>query len=214
MAEITINGAKRTNFGKGASRRDRKAGLVPAVIYGHGENPQHVALPARELGTALKSSNVLLDVVLEGKTELTLPKSITKNALTGVLEHIDLVIVRRGERVTVDIPVHTTGEFDKDGILEHVNNTIAVEVEATSIPQFLTLDLAGLGVGQSRYAKDVVLPDGVTLVSDPDMGVVHLSERSAVVEEVPVVAAAEGAEGATDAPAADGDAAKESSDKK
>jgi large subunit ribosomal protein L25 len=125
-----------------------------------------------------------------------------------------LVIVRRGERVTVDIPVHTTGEFDKDGILEHVNNTIAVEVEATSIPQFLTLDLAGLGVGQSRYAKDVVLPDGVTLVSDPDMGVVHLSERSAVVEEVPVVAAAEGAEGATDAPAADGDAAKESSDKK
>jgi len=213
MAEITINGAKRTNFGKGASRRDRKAGLVPAVIYGHGENPQHVALPARELGTALKSSNVLLDVVFEGKTELTLPKSITKNALTGVLEHIDLVIVRRGERVTVDIPVHTSGDFDKDGILEHVNNTIAVEVEATSIPQFLTLDLAGR-VGQSRYAKDVVLPDGVTLVSDPDMGVVHLSERSAVVEEAPVVAAAEGAEGATDAPAADGDAAKESSDKK
>jgi len=203
MAEITIAATKRTEFGKGASRRDRRSGLVPAVIYGHGEAPQHVALPLRELGIALKSANVLLDVVVDGKTELTLPKSVTRNPLTGVLRHIDLVIVRRGERVTVEVPVHTTGKHDVDGILEHMNNTIEVEAEATSIPQFLELNMDGLMAGNSLYAANVVLPAGVTLISDPQMPVVHLSERSTAVEEVPVAAAegAASAEGA--APAAD-----------
>ncbi|MEJ6626961.1 MAG: 50S ribosomal protein L25/general stress protein Ctc [Actinomycetes bacterium] len=206
MAEITINATKRTEFGKGASRRDRRAGKVPAVIYGHGETPQHVALPLRELGAALKSANVLLDVVVDGKTELTLPKSVTRNPLTGVLAHIDLVIVRRGERVKVEVPVHTTGKHDVDGILEHMNNTVEVEAEATSIPQFLELNMDGLVPGQSRYASDVILPAGVTLISEPNMPVIHLSERSIAVEEVPVVEAAEAADGAA-APAAE--AAKE-----
>jgi large subunit ribosomal protein L25 len=191
MAEITINGAKRTSFGKGASRRDRRAGLVPGVIYGHGAEPQHIALPARELGLALKQSNVLLDVVIDGKTELTLPKSVVRNSLTQILEHIDLVLVRRGERVTVEIPVHTTGEHDRDGILEHNNNQIQVEVEATAIPSFLTLDLTGLAAGQSKYAKDVQLPAGVTLVSDPDLIVVHLSEKGgSSTDDAPAAAAA------------------------
>jgi large subunit ribosomal protein L25 len=206
MAEITINATKRTEFGKGASRRDRRAGNVPAVIYGHGEKPQHVALPLRELGAALKSANVLLDVVFDGKTELTLPKSVTRNPLTGVLAHIDLVIVRRGERVRVEVPVHTTGKHDVDGILEHMNNTVEVEAEATSIPQFLELNMDGLMAGNSRYASDVILPAGVTLISEPNMPVIHLSERSTAAEETPVVA--EGAAApAADAPAAD--AAKE-----
>jgi large subunit ribosomal protein L25 len=183
MAEITINGNPRTEFGKGASRRDRRAGLVPAVIYGHGEAPMHVSLPARELIAALKNSNVLLDVVVNGKTELTLPKSITKNPLTSQLEHIDLVLVRRGERVTVEVPVHTFGEHDRDGILEHASNVIEVEAEATSIPAFLNLDLTGLKAGLSLYAADVPLPVGVTLISDPRMPVVHLSERSTPTEE-------------------------------
>jgi len=206
MAEITINATKRTEFGKGASRRDRRAGNVPAVIYGHGEKPQHVALPLRELGAALKSANVLLDVVFDGKTELTLPKSVTRHPLTGVLAHIDLVIVRRGERVRVEVPVHTTGKHDVDGILEHMNNTVEVEAEATSIPQFLELNMDGLMAGNSRYASDVILPAGVTLISEPNMPVIHLSERSTAAEETPVVA--EGAAApAADAPAAD--AAKE-----
>jgi large subunit ribosomal protein L25 len=183
MAEITINGTARTEFGKGASRRDRRAGLVPGVIYGHGSAPQHVALPLRELGSALKTSNVLLDIVVDGKTELTLPKSVTRNPLTGVLAHIDLVLVRRGEKVTVEVPIHTIGEHDRDGILEHNSNTIEVEVEATSIPQFIELDLTGLEAGKSLYAKDVKLPAGVVLISDPMMTVVHLSERSAAVAE-------------------------------
>jgi large subunit ribosomal protein L25 len=189
MAEISINGTKRTNFGKGASRRDRKAGLVPAVIYGHGAEPQHVSLPAKEMGAALKTSNVLLDINFDGKVELTLPKSVTKNPLTGILEHVDLLVVRRGEKVTVDIPVHTIGAHARDGILEHVNNSIQVEVEATSIPQFIELNIEGMESNTSKYASDVTLLAGMKLVSDPHTVVVHLSEKSTAAEETPAAAA-------------------------
>ncbi|MEJ6607909.1 MAG: 50S ribosomal protein L25/general stress protein Ctc [Candidatus Planktophila sp.] len=196
MAEIKITGTTRTEFGKGASRRARVAGLVPAVIYGHGEKPQHITLPARELGVALKQSNVLLEISIDGKNELTLPKAIVRHPIKQILEHIDLITVRRGEKVTVAVPVHTDGEYDRDGILEHVNHTIEVEVEATAIPSFFTLDLTGLVAGQSLYAENVVIPAGVVLISDPKTIVVHLSERSVAVEEVAVVA-----------PEADGEAA-------
>lgn len=201
MAEISINGVRRTEFGKGASRRARREGQVPAVIYGHGEKPSHINLPARELGVALKTSNVLLDIVVDGKTELTLPKSIVRHPIKLTIDHIDLVIVRRGEKVTVAVPVHTFGEHDRDGILEHVNHTIEVETEATAIPSFFELDLTGLAAGLSLYAADIKLPAGVLLISDPKMIVVHLSERSTAVEEVAVVAPAEGDAAAT--PAAD-----------
>ncbi len=209
MAEITINGVVRTEFGKGASRRARRDGLVPAVIYGHGEKPQHITLPARELGVALKQSNVLLDIVIDGKTELTLPKAIVRHPLKQILEHIDLVLVRRGEKVVVSVPVHAIGEHDRDGVLEHVNNTIEVRVEATAIPNFLELDITGLAAGTSLYAGDVVLPAGVELESDVKMIVVHVSERSTIVEEVaPVVAAADAT---AEAPAAGADTEKKES---
>ena len=194
MAEISINGVSRTEFGKGAARRARRDGLVPAVIYGHGAKPAHIALPARELGTALKTTNVLLDIVVDGKTELTLPKAIVRHAIKGTLEHVDLVIVRRGERVVVSVPIHTSGEYDRDGILEHNNTTIEVETEATSIPGFLPLDLTGLVAGLSLYAEDVKLPAGMTLISDPRMVVVHLSVRSSHDDlEVAAAPAADGA---------------------
>jgi len=203
VAEISIKGARRTEFGKGASRRSRRDGFIPAVIYGHGEKPQHVALPSRELGIALKTSNVLIDVVLDDHTELTLPKSVSRDPLTGLLEHIDLVIVRRGERVVVSVPVHTEGKYDQDGILEHTNNSIEVETDVTNIPAFLVLNMEGMVAGESKFASDVVLPEGVKLISDPKMTVVHLSVKSAEVEEVAVVAAP--VEGA--AAPAEGDAA-------
>ena len=203
MAEISIKGARRTEFGKGASRRSRRDGFIPAVIYGHGEKPQHVALPTRELGIALKTSNVLIDVILDDHTELTLPKSVSRDPLTGLLEHIDLVIVRRGERVVVSVPVHTEGKYDQDGILEHTNNSIEVETDVTNIPAFLVLNMEGMVAGESKVASDVVLPEGVKLISDPKMTVVHLSVKSAEVEEVAVVAAP--VEGA--AAPAEGDAA-------
>lgn len=208
MAEITIKGTIRTEFGKGPSRKARRDGLVPAVIYGHGEAPTHISLPAREVGIAIKTANVLLDIDLGSKTELVLPKSIVRNPLKGTLEHLDLVIVRRGEKVIVAVPVHATGEFDRDGILEHVNNTIEVEAEATAIPAFLELDMTGLMAGESKYAADVVLPAGITLVSDLKMTVVHLSIRAAQ-EEVVVVAPVEGDAAAIAAAPAEGEAEKE-----
>ena len=149
------------------------------------------------LGEPLSKSVVRVNT----KTELTLPKSIVRHPIKLTIDHIDLVIVRRGEKVTVSVPVHTSGEHDRDGILEHVNHTIEVETEATSIPSFFELDLTGLAAGLSLYAGDVKLPAGVELISDPKMIVVHLSERSTAVEEVAVVAPA--ADAAAAAPAAD-----------
>jgi large subunit ribosomal protein L25 len=178
MAEVKIVGTTRTEFGKGASRRARRDGLVPAVIYGHGEKPLHITLPAKELGVALKQSNVLLDITIDGKSELTLPKVIVRDFLKQILEHVDLVLVRRGEKVVVSVPVHTVGEHDRDGILEHVHNTIDVRVDASSIPSFLEVDIQGLASGTSRYASDVKLPAGVELESDPKTIVVHLSEKA------------------------------------
>ncbi len=203
MAEVSIKGALRNEFGKGASRRIRRDGMVPAVIYGHGAKPTHISLPAREVGVAIKTSNVLLNIDLGDTQELVLPKSIVRNPLKGSLEHIDLIIVRRGERVVVNVPVHTSGKHDPEGILEHVHNTIEVEVDVTSIPNFLDLDITGLMAGDSKLASDVLLPEGMTLKSDPKMVVVHLSVRTAVEEVAPVAAAAEGEA----APAAEGEAA-------
>ena len=204
MAEVSIKGATRTEFGKGASSRARVAGQVPAVIYGHGEKPVHITLPARELGVALKESNVLLNIDINGKAELTLPKSVVRHPIKQNLEHIDLVLVRRGEKVVVAVPVHTEGKHDPDGILEHQHNTIEIECEATSIPKFLVVDIEGMTAGTSRFASDVVLPAGITLISPTNTVIVHLSERSAIVEEAPVAAAATdaAADGAAPADAA------------
>ena len=202
MAEVTINGVTRTEFGKGASRRARRDGLVPAVIYGHGEKPKHVALPMRELTNALKTSNVLLDIVVDGKTELTLPKAVVRDPLKQTLEHVDLLVVRRGEKVTVAVPVHTYGKHDADGILEHVHNTVEVEVETTNIPSELKLNIEGLKAGESKNAADVELPAGAKLVSDPKMTVVHLGEKSTHTEEAAAPAADAAAPAAAEAPQA------------
>ncbi len=201
MAEISINGVRRTEFGKGASRRARRDGLVPAVIYGHGEKPQHITLPARELGVALKQSNVLLDIMIDGKSELTLPKAIVRDPLKQILEHVDLVLVRRGEKVVVSVPVHAVGEHDRDGILEHVHNTIEVRVDASAIPSFLEVDIQGMHSGESRYASDVKLPAGTELESDAKTIVVHLSEKATASTDdaAAAPAATEAAAPATDA---------------
>ena len=151
------------------------------------------------------------NIDLGDKQELVLPKSIVRNPLKGTLEHIDLIIVRRGERVVVSVPVHTSGKYDPEGILEHVHNTIEVEVEATAIPTHLDLDITGLMAGESKTASEVVLPAGVILKSDPKMTVVHLSVRAAAEEVVPVAAAAEGEAAATPA---EGEAAAAATDEK
>jgi large subunit ribosomal protein L25 len=173
------------------------------VIYGHGAEPVHITLPARELGNALKESNVLLNITFDGKTELTLPKSVVKHPLKQNLEHIDLVLVRRGEKVNVHVPIHTEGKHDPDGILEHVHNTIEVEAEATNIPKFVVLNIEGMAAGTSKVAADVILPAGVTLVLDPTATVVHLSERRAASAEETAAAAPAADAAAPAAPAAE-----------
>jgi len=144
----------------------------------------------------------LLDIVVDGKTELTLPKAVVKDPLKLTLEHVDLLVVRRGEKVTVAVPVHTYGKYDADGILEHVHNTVEVEVEATSIPAELKLSLEGMKAGESKHASDVELPAGAKLVSDPKMTVVHLGEKSTKVEETAAPAAEAAAPAAEATPSA------------
>ncbi|RMI37486.1 50S ribosomal protein L25/general stress protein Ctc [Streptomyces triticirhizae] len=192
MSDVKISAETRSEFGKGAARRIRREGRVPAVIYGHGGDPVHVTLPGHELMMALKNSNVLITLDIEGREELVIPKAVQREAIRGFLVHTDLLVVKRGEKVTVEIPVLTEGELAPGGgLLEHVLNTLPVEAEATNIPESVTVSVAGLSIGDSVLAKDVPLPAGSSLAVDPDEVVVQVLQPQA---EEP---AAEGA-GATE----------------
>lgn len=190
MSEIRIAAERRTEFGKGAARRLRRDKKVPVVVYGHGAETQHLALPAHELMMALKKQNALLSLQLDDGAQLVLPKSVQRDPVRHTIEHVDLVAVRSGEKVTVEVLVRTDGKIAPGGLLEHVNDTIAVEAEATAIPAELVIDVEGLTVGQSIRAADVPLPSGAVLVAEPDLVVVHiLGAQAAEVE------AEEGVEG-------------------
>lgn len=174
MPEVRIIAEPRTEFGKGAARRTRRAGKVPAVLYGHGEAPRHVSLPGHELMRALRTPNVLLSMDLDGKSRLALPKDVQRDPIRGVLEHVDLLLVRRGEKVTVEVPVHVVGEVAPGGLLTHALTALTVEAEATQIPGSFEISVEGLEIGEGIKAGDVALPPGATLVTDPDHGVVHV----------------------------------------
>jgi len=185
VSEIKITAERRTEFGKGAARRLRRDKKVPAVVYGHGADTQHIALPAHEVMLALKNSNALLSLQLDDGVELVLPKAVQRDPVRYTIEHLDLVVVRQGEKVTVEIPVLTEGKIAPGGLLEHVNDTITIEAEATNIPQSLSISIEGLVVGQSLYAKDVELPEGSVLAADPETVVVHVLTAQQVAEEEP-----------------------------
>ena len=176
MSEVHIAAEPRTEFGKGAARRVRRAHKVPAVIYGHGAEPRHIALPGHELMLALKEGpNTLLRLTgLEGGDELTLPRAVQRDPIKGFLEHVDLLLVRRGEKVKVDVPVVPLGEIAAGGLLDFELATISVEAEATHIPSQFEVAIEGLQVGASIHAKDITLPDGVQLVADPEQVIVHV----------------------------------------
>ncbi|MFT2019962.1 50S ribosomal protein L25/general stress protein Ctc [Streptomyces sp. 796.1] len=194
MAEVTVPVKLRSEFGKGAARRLRREQQVPGVIYGHGAEPVHVSLPGHELMMALKTPNVLLSLDLDGKNELVIPKAIQREAIRGFLVHVDLLTVKRGEKVTVEVPIHTEGDLAPGGnLLEHVLNSLPVETEATHIPESVTVSVAGLDAGHSVLAKDVVLPAGTTLAVDEDA--VVLQVVAAQAEAPAETEAAEGAEG-------------------
>lgn len=174
MAEVRIAAEIRTEFGKGAARRVRRADKVPGVVYGHGNDPRHITLPGHELMRALRTPNVLLQVDIDGDRTLALPKAIQRDPIKGLLKHVDLVVVRRGEKVSVEVPVHTVGEVSPDGLLDQTLLTLTVMAEATSIPTRLDVDVEGMEVGSAVHAKDVQLPPGVTLDLDEELLVLHV----------------------------------------
>ncbi len=204
MSEVKLTAESRTEFGKGAARRLRRAHKIPAVIYGHGTDPVHVALPGHATMLALKHSNTLLTLELGGgTTTLALPKDVQRDPLRGDIEHVDLVIVRRGERVTVEVPVHPVGEPAADTVLQVELNTLSVEVEATVIPSAVEVDIAGAAAGTQIHAAQVPLPAGATLAGDPD-AIVLVVSGAETTDEVAEAEAAE-AEGQSEdgAPEAD-----------
>ena len=175
MPEVRIVAEPRTEFGKGPARRIRSAGRVPAILYGHGTETRHVTLPGHQLLMALKTPNVLIEVEgLTGRSQLTLPKAVQRDPIRGNIEHVDLILVRRGEKVTVEVPVQVTGEIESGGLLDQQMVRLSVEAEATQIPQGITVDVEGMEIGASVHAKDLDLPSGVTLVADPEALVLHV----------------------------------------
>jgi large subunit ribosomal protein L25 len=174
VPEVRIKAELRTEFGKGAARRTRREGRVPAVMYGHGSEARHLSLPEHELMLALKTPNVLIRLEGLGKAELALPKAIQRDPLKGSIEHVDLLEVRRGEKVTVDIPVRVTGEVFPGGLLDQQLIQVSIEAEATNIPQGIDVDVEGMEIGIAVHAKDLALPAGATLQTDPDALVLHV----------------------------------------
>ncbi|MFF3845596.1 50S ribosomal protein L25/general stress protein Ctc [Streptomyces sp. NPDC002328] len=199
MSEVKLSAETRNEFGKGAARRIRRDNKVPGVLYGHGDNPLHLTLPGHELLLALRTPNVLISLDIDGKTnELAIPKAVQRDPLKGFLEHVDLLLVKRGEKVNVEIPVHTEGELAAGGnLLEHVLNALPVEAEATHIPESVTVSVEGLEAGASVLAKDITLPSGVTLAVDEDA--VVLQVLAAQAEEAPEGEESEAGEEAAEA---------------
>ncbi|MCD7441597.1 50S ribosomal protein L25/general stress protein Ctc [Streptomyces lincolnensis] len=176
MSEVKIAAETRTEFGKGAARRIRRDSKVPGVLYGHGSDPIHLTLPGHELLLALRTPNVLIALDIDGKSnELAIPKSVQRDPIKGFLEHVDLQLVTRGEKVNVEIYVHTEGDLAPGAfLLEHVLNALPVEAEATHIPESVTVSIEGLSAGDSILAKDIPLPSGTKLGVDGDTVVLQV----------------------------------------
>jgi len=226
-----ITAETRTEFGKGAARRIRREDKVPAVLYGHGNDPIHLTLPGHDTMLALKhgGSNALLEIEIEGKTLLGLTKQVQIDPITRHIEHVDFVAVRKGEKVTVDVSVHLVGEAAPDTLVVVENNTLSIEAEATNIPEYLEVSIEGAAIGTQIHASDLTLPEGSRLLTDGDFLVVNITnapteeeieaeleeaeaeagierdEHEETAEEAEAAAEGESAEGAEGEQAAEGD---------
>ncbi|MGH8959672.1 MAG: 50S ribosomal protein L25/general stress protein Ctc [Jatrophihabitantaceae bacterium] len=222
MSEVRLPAEPRSEFGKGGARRTRRAGKIPAVIYGHGADPRHVSLPAREFTNAIRhgGANVLLTLDFEGEEQLAIPKAIQRHAIKGTYDHVDLLAVRLGEKVTIDVPLTIVGTLVAGGLLAQEHTAVSVEAEATHLPTEIEVSLDGLGFGTQITAGDLKLPQGSTLAGDPEQVLLIVNEAPTEAEleaagegeptEVAEVEAAEtaeagdAAEGATAEPPAEG----------
>jgi large subunit ribosomal protein L25 len=184
MSEVRISAEPRSEFGKGFARRARAAGKIPGVVYGHGEPVRHVLLPGHDLMIALRQANVLLNLDFgDGGSQLALPKDVQKDPVRRTLEHVDLLLVRSGEKVTVDVPVTTTGEVLGGAVLDQQLTSVSVLTEATHIPTGFEVDIDRKEAGFQLFARDVELPAGVELLTDPDQLVLNVTETRAEVSE-------------------------------
>ena len=177
MSETKLVAEKRTAFGKGAARKIRRDHKIPAVMYGHGAQPVHITLPGHDTMMALKNVNALLTIVLDGDEQLALAKDVQRDPIKPVIEHVDLVVVKRGEKVTVDVPVHVEGEAAAETVVTVDSQTLQLEVEATHIPENITVSVEGLAAGTLIHANEIELPAGATLLADPETLVVNITQQ-------------------------------------
>jgi large subunit ribosomal protein L25 len=210
VSEVKISAEPRTEFGKGGARRTRRAGKVPAVLYGHGEAPKHIALPAREFAAAIRHggiNQVFAIAISDGSEALALPKAIQRDPLKDTFEHVDLIIVRRGERVTVEVPIHLIGEAARGTLVINEHDRLSVNADALQLPEFLEVSIEGLEAGSQVTAGDVRLPAGVELAAEADLTLAVIGQSPSAEElegegegtpsetpQPPVEAAAESAE--------------------
>jgi large subunit ribosomal protein L25 len=212
MSETKLSAESRTEFGKGAARRIRRADKVPAVLYGHGSDPVHITLPGHDTMMALKhgGANALLSIELDGKAQLALPKQVQKDPIRGFLEHLDLLIVRRGEKVTVDVPVVLTGEAAPETLVTTEHTSVSLETEATHIPESIEVSVEGAQAGTQILAKDLDVPSGATLHVDGDTLIVNVTAAPTAEEIEAELAEAEAEVGIEhEAPAAEAGEAAE-----
>ncbi len=222
MAAEKIKAESRTEFGKGAARRIRREHKVPAVVYGHGNETMHISLPGHETMMALKhgGSNALLELDIDGSPQLALTKQVQVDPIRRTLEHIDFVAVRKGEKVTVDVGIHLTGQAASETLVVTENTTISLEAEATNIPEWIEVSIEGAEVGTQIHASDLVLPEGSTLLTDGEVLIVNITNAPTEAEVEAELADAEAEAGIerdesdeeiaeAEAAAADGDAPAE-----
>jgi large subunit ribosomal protein L25 len=194
VPEIKIQAEPRTEFGKGAARRIRRADKVPAVVYGHGAEPLHISLPGHDTMLALKhgGANALLRIQVDGKSQLALPKQVQRDPIKGFIEHVDLVVVTKGEKVVVDVPVHVLGDAASDALVVTEHPTISVEAEATHIPEYVEVSVEGAEVGTQVLAKDLQLPPGSLFHGDEETLIVNVTHAPTAEEVEAELAETEG----------------------
>jgi large subunit ribosomal protein L25 len=187
VSEVRISAEPRTEFGKGGARRTRRAGNVPAVLYGHGEAPVHIALPAREFAAIIRHSGMtqVLNIdISDGTKALALPKAIQRDPVRDTYDHVDLLVVRAGEKITIDVPVVLVGEAARDTLVNHEQQTISINADATRLPERIEASIDGLVAGSHITAADLTLPEGVELAADPEqiIAIVNTAPSAADLE--------------------------------
>jgi large subunit ribosomal protein L25 len=179
MSEQKLAGTVRTEFGKGAARKARVANQIPAVIYGHGAEVMHILLPAKATTLAVRTANALLEIDVDGESHLALAKDIQRDPIKQIIEHIDLLTVRKGEKVEVEVNVHVEGELAPGSdVFNQEANTVLVSADATNLPETIVVSIEGRTAGEHIYAKDLELPAGVELLLDPETMVINISEAT------------------------------------